>query len=728
MNSDGMEPSSSNSGSGSRPGSRSFSRELAAYLYLGDLLRGRRVLVIGAGTGEGAAHLADGGALEVVGVDASARSVATAAARFSRENLSFRVGDASALEVEDAGADAVVLPEGTDLLGEPAVLHEIRRVLRPDGVLVARVASGDRSGAAAGLSYHEVVDRLGARFGAVRMIGMAPFCGLSLVEFAEAQGDPPDLELDGSLAEGTGEIVDYVVIAGAPPEPPRGFLLVQIPPVDGLADLKQALGDVAVAGGGGDDELRRKLMRTVEERTKLEAENLTMRRRVVDAENEVGRISAQASQEIATARSTGGRNERRGGQARSGSGEARRALPDEGQGPLLVRAGDLEAALARAEAEDRLAQAKGEVAALRSKAADRAGLEADLAARARQIAKLEGELEDAKKELAAPPAMSQGGTATPALLYAAGVRHEEAMRTLAAELEERDAFVDELRAELEASKHETKLASRVIERKDADLERTERQLADARTRAARAEGELLRLRRDGGHAIPVTTPVVTPDPTTQARLAEAEGEATQVRANWRAAEAKNDELWKKIGELTKELEAIRERSVETARQQRQGAQLALTRAMDEAGKKMVSAKEEGARAEKERKALEDEVRARRNELEEVRRALEATMAAREATREDLEAYRVESTQSFLALRGEIEGARREARQDVERAELERDRALAALRIGRADGLDAETAAGLEELEELGRILAAGLREAELRLAELESGLQAAARS
>lgn len=716
MNSDAMEPASATSRSGARP----FSRELAAYLYLGDLIRGRRVLVVGCGTGEGAAHLADAGALEVVGVDASARAIALAVARFSRENLSFRVGDASALEVEDAGADAIVLPEGTDLLGQPAVLLELRRVLKPNGVLVARVASGDRAGATSGLSYHDVVDRLGTRFGAVRMVGMAPFAGLSLVEFAESQGEPPELELDGSLAEGTGEIVDYVAIAGGPPEPPRGFLLVQLPPAEGLVDLRHAPGDGAAAGGAasGDDELRRKLLRAVEERTKLEGENLSLKRRVVDAENEVGRISAQAAQEIASARAAGGPKERRGG--------ARGAAPSTTPG---VRAGDLEAALARAEAEDRLAQARGEVAALRTSAADHAGLRADLAKAARQIARLEGDLEDARRELAAPRSVAAAaGEGAPALLYAAGARHEEAMRTLAAELEERDAFVDELRAELEAARHEAKGATRAAERKDADLEQTERQLADARTRAARAEGELLRLRREGGHAAPVTTPVATPDASTQARLADAEKEATQARTNWRAAEAKNDELWKKVGELTKELEANRERSVETARQQRQGAQLALTRAMDEAGKKLVTVKEEGVRAEKERKALEDEVRARRAELDEVRRALEATMAAREATREDLEQYRVESTQSFMALRGEIEGARREARQAVERAELERDRALAALRLGRADGLDADTAAGLEELEELGRILAAGLREAELRLAEIETGLQTVVRS
>jgi SAM-dependent methyltransferase len=79
---------------------------------------------------------------EVIGLDASADVVAQArahAAGLGAANLRFEVGDLFALGYPDASFDVVHLHQVLQHLTDPvAALVELRRVLRPDGVLAAR--------------------------------------------------------------------------------------------------------------------------------------------------------------------------------------------------------------------------------------------------------------------------------------------------------------------------------------------------------------------------------------------------------------------------------------------------------------------------------------------------------------------------------------------------------------------------------------------------------------
>jgi SAM-dependent methyltransferase len=110
---------------------------------------GERVVDVGSGAGfdsfVAAAQVgADG---EVVGVDMTpemlAKSRATAA-QLDLGNVSFREGLAEQLPVEDGWADAVISNGVINLCADKrAVLDEIRRVLRPGGVLqFADIANG----------------------------------------------------------------------------------------------------------------------------------------------------------------------------------------------------------------------------------------------------------------------------------------------------------------------------------------------------------------------------------------------------------------------------------------------------------------------------------------------------------------------------------------------------------------------------------------------------------
>lgn len=113
-----------------------------AYL-LGRLHPGQRLLDVGCGPGtitlDLATRVAPG---EVVGIDASDEVIAQARAAASERaigNVRFAVGDIYALEVEAASFDVVHAHQVLQHLREPVrALTELRRVLRPDGVLAVR--------------------------------------------------------------------------------------------------------------------------------------------------------------------------------------------------------------------------------------------------------------------------------------------------------------------------------------------------------------------------------------------------------------------------------------------------------------------------------------------------------------------------------------------------------------------------------------------------------------
>ncbi|MEU5780991.1 methyltransferase domain-containing protein [Micromonospora lupini] len=104
-----------------------------------DLRPGHAVVDIGCGPGTDLGRLADAvraGGL-VVGVDRDARMLAEAARRLAdRPEIDLRAGDAHALPLDDTSMDRARIDRVLMHVADPAtVLTEVRRVLRPDGVL-----------------------------------------------------------------------------------------------------------------------------------------------------------------------------------------------------------------------------------------------------------------------------------------------------------------------------------------------------------------------------------------------------------------------------------------------------------------------------------------------------------------------------------------------------------------------------------------------------------------
>lgn len=106
------------------------------YLFARQFVRGRDVLDIASGQGYGSALLAQV-ARSVVGVDIDEASVKDAQSHYGSDRLQFVAGDCACIPLGDATVDVVVSFETLEHHARhEEMLREIRRVLRPEGLLV----------------------------------------------------------------------------------------------------------------------------------------------------------------------------------------------------------------------------------------------------------------------------------------------------------------------------------------------------------------------------------------------------------------------------------------------------------------------------------------------------------------------------------------------------------------------------------------------------------------
>jgi SAM-dependent methyltransferase len=114
-----------------RPADEAWWRSFDAIVELGDL-RGRRVLEVGAGTGQFAAALAERAHARVWAVDASDEMVRQAKAR----GVNARAARAESLPFKRGWFDRAVSRMSVHLFDRPRAFAELRRVLAPGGVAV----------------------------------------------------------------------------------------------------------------------------------------------------------------------------------------------------------------------------------------------------------------------------------------------------------------------------------------------------------------------------------------------------------------------------------------------------------------------------------------------------------------------------------------------------------------------------------------------------------------
>lgn len=193
-----------------------------------DIVANKDVLDLACGEGYGSSNMADV-ARSVVGVDISEEAISHAQRTYKKKNLSFRRGSAIAVDCPDASFDVVVSFETIEHLAEQEeMVAEIRRVLRPKGILVIsspnRPIYSEESGEknefhVKELDFDEFDTLLKTQFPAVQYYGQRMLMGSVIQSFEGGKNSYKAWHDDGeNLIPQSGDLdepVYFVAVAGA---------------------------------------------------------------------------------------------------------------------------------------------------------------------------------------------------------------------------------------------------------------------------------------------------------------------------------------------------------------------------------------------------------------------------------------------------------------------------------------------------------------------------------
>ena len=151
---------------------------LKRYEFALPFCAGKEVLDAGCGVGYGTAHLATV-ARRVVGVDRDADTIAYARQRYGSDSVEFVAADLLELPLADDSFDAACSFETIEHVPDPeALVAQLRRVLRPDGVCLVSTPRAEETTRAPDNPFHAVelsagdLERLlRARFAEVTLYG-----------------------------------------------------------------------------------------------------------------------------------------------------------------------------------------------------------------------------------------------------------------------------------------------------------------------------------------------------------------------------------------------------------------------------------------------------------------------------------------------------------------------------------------------------------------------------
>lgn len=190
---------------------------LPRYLYFSSVLKGRRVLEVGAvASTEGlSAHFLAKLSLEVTAVDSSAEAVNRAQKSLGRPGLDFREGPLSKLRAR--AYDVVIASDVTD----SAIADELVRLVARKGFLICAVRDGNgitlsgRTSSGSNRVAEKIIASLSQQFESVAVVWQRPVLGYE-ISFEEA-AEPA---IDSSLAAGVEPAYQLIIASAETPELP----------------------------------------------------------------------------------------------------------------------------------------------------------------------------------------------------------------------------------------------------------------------------------------------------------------------------------------------------------------------------------------------------------------------------------------------------------------------------------------------------------------------------
>ena len=416
---------------------------LHRYLLAREWCRGKDVLDVASGEGYGTALLAQV-ARSAVGVEIAPDAVEHAAASYAAENLSYVEGDARAMPAPDAAFDVVVSFETIEHFAEQAqFLQEVRRVLRPGGLLI--VSTPDRDNYSPSETpanpYHvqelteaEFEALLRSRFAEVAILSQRPVFGSVLLP-AGAGAGPVCFERRGAgHFEGSAGLSRPQYLVAFASDSPVG----ELPPsvyIDtgrlGMVNPPEAEARLQAVQSALEGERRQRLDAAEQEQRRHSAEIDALQRHFEQQRLQTQQRSAQADADLQHAR----------------------------------------------------AQAETHAAALRDRAAELEALRIDLAAAQGEVKGLVAANEMAERVCAAMRAELSTATRTAADAQTAHFQVHQSEAAL------RTSLANEMTAHYQLQQTEQALRAALSET-EARLRRTETELTAARDRGTWAQGRI----------------------------------------------------------------------------------------------------------------------------------------------------------------------------------------------------------------------------------------------
>ncbi len=225
------------------------------YFFASGFVAGKRVLDIASGEGYGT-HILAQSAAHVTGVDISPEAVATATQKYAGDRVAFLQGSAATIPQPDAAVDVVVSFETLEHLSEQeAMLSEIRRVLRQDGLLIISTPNkplysrqGDNPFHVKELCREEFVALLKSRFAHVSLLGQKVMYGSLLSGTGGETLLLRQREEDGAVERMpfTEQVRYFTALAGNGPLPPTqsSFFDYPLEKSDLAAQLRENLAEL----------------------------------------------------------------------------------------------------------------------------------------------------------------------------------------------------------------------------------------------------------------------------------------------------------------------------------------------------------------------------------------------------------------------------------------------------------------------------------------------------